>query len=112
MTLALLRTDWDGRWLGSACRGATPAGETRTTTLLSSASPGAGVCLNSGSRSPITLSGIATSSPGVTLAATPGQTVDVPGFTVTGSNTRNFIVEGFSIMRLWARGLSPDPPMG
>lgn len=88
--------------------GPTPVGVTCTTTLnpgadvqsaLSSASPGAVVCLNSGSWSPITLSGIAPSAPGVTLAATPGQTVVVPGFTVAGPNTRNLTIEGFSITR-------------
>jgi hypothetical protein len=64
---------------------------------LTSASPGAVVCLNSGSWSAITLSRIAPASPGVTLAATPGQTVVVPGFTVTGSSTRNLTIEGFDI---------------
>jgi hypothetical protein len=67
--------------------------------VLSSAAPGAVVCLNAGNWSAITLSGIAPASPGVTLAATPGQTVVVPGFTVTGSNTRNLTIEGFSITR-------------
>ncbi len=33
----------------------------------------------------------------MTLAATPGQTVVVPGFTVTGSNTQNLTIEGFAI---------------
>ena len=64
---------------------------------LTSASPGAVVCLNSGSWSAITLSRIAPASRGVTLAATPGQTVVVPGFTVTGSTTRNLTIEGFHI---------------
>ena len=64
---------------------------------LSSASPGAVVCLDPGGWSAITLTGIAPASPGVTLAATPGQTVVVPGITVSGSNTRNLTVEGFNI---------------
>lgn len=64
---------------------------------LSSASPGAVVCLNAGVWPAITLSSIAHASPGVTLAATPGQTVVVAGFTVTGSRTRNLTIEGFEI---------------
>ncbi len=84
----------------------TPAGVSCTQALnpganvgsaLSSASAGSVVCLNSGSWPAITLSGIAPASPGVTLAATPGQTVVVPGFTVTGSSTRNLTIEGFNI---------------
>jgi hypothetical protein len=67
--------------------------------VVSSAAPGAVVCLNPGNWSPITLSGIAPASPGVTLAAPPGQTVVVPGFTVTGSNTRNLTIEGFNITK-------------
>lgn len=86
----------------------TPAGVTCTQKLdagadvgseLSSASPGAVVCLNAGNWSAITLTSIAPDSPGVTLAATPGQTVVVPGITVTGSDTRNLTIEGFSITR-------------
>ena len=64
---------------------------------LSSASPGAVVCLNSGGWSAITLTSVAPASPGVTLAATPGETVDVPGFVINGSNTENVTVEGFNI---------------
>jgi hypothetical protein len=63
---------------------------------VSAASPGAVVCLNAGGWSAITLSSIAPASPGVTVAATPGQTVSVPGFTITGT-TRNLTVEGFDI---------------
>jgi hypothetical protein len=86
----------------------TPAGVTCTQTLdvgadveraLSSASPGAVVCLNPGSWPAIALTGIAPAAPGVTLAATPGQNVVVPGFTLAGSNTRNLTIEGFSITR-------------
>ena len=83
----------------------TPGGVSCTQTLnpganvgsaLSSASPGSVVCLNSGGWSAITLNGVAPAAPGVTLAATPGQTVDVPGITVTGT-TQNLTIEGFSI---------------
>jgi hypothetical protein len=86
----------------------TPAGVTCTQTLdagadvgraLSSASPGAVVCLNPGAWPAITLTGIAPEPPGVTLAAAPGQTVVVPGFTLLGSNTQNLTIEGFSITR-------------
>jgi hypothetical protein len=66
---------------------------------LSSASPGAVVCLNPGRWSAITLTGIAPGAPGVTLAATPGETVVVPGITLTGSDTSNLTIEGFSITR-------------
>jgi hypothetical protein len=65
--------------------------------VLASASPGAVVCLNSGRWSPITLTGISPAPPGVTLAATPGQTVVVPGFTLTGASTQNLTIEGFNI---------------
>lgn len=64
---------------------------------VSSAAAGSVVCLNSGSWSAISLSGIVPAAPGVTLAATPGQSVIVPGFTVTGANTQNLTIEGFSI---------------
>jgi hypothetical protein len=83
-----------------------PAGVSCTQTLspganvqsaVSSASAGSTVCLSSGSWSAITLTSIAPASPGVTLAARPGQTVVVPGFTVTGSGTRNLTIEGFDI---------------
>jgi len=82
----------------------TPSGVTCTQSLsagadvgsaLSSASPGAVVCLNSGGWSALTLSGITPSSPGVTLAAAPGSTVVVPGFSL--SDDSNLTVEGFSI---------------
>jgi hypothetical protein len=84
----------------------TPAGVTCSTTLdaganvqtaVAGASPGAVVCLNSGSWSAITLTSIAPASPGVTLAAAPGQTVVVPGFTITGTGTKNLTIEGFDI---------------
>ena len=84
----------------------TPGGVSCTQTLnpganvgsaLSSASPGSVVCLNSGGWSAITLNGVAPASPGVTLAATPGQTVSVPGFVVTGANTQNLTIEGFHV---------------
>jgi hypothetical protein len=64
---------------------------------VSSASPGAVVCLDPGSWSAIKLTSIAPAFPGVTLAATPGQAVVVPGFTVTGSNTQNLTIEGFDV---------------
>jgi hypothetical protein len=64
--------------------------------VLSSASPGAVVCLNSGSWSAIKLSSVTPASPGVTLAATPGQTVVVPGFNLTGTLS-NLTIEGFNI---------------
>ena len=84
----------------------TPSGVRCTRTLnpganvsnvLSSASPGSTICLNSGGWSSVTLNGVAPPSPGVTLAATPGQTVVVPGFEVTGRNTQNLTIEGFNI---------------
>ena len=84
----------------------TPSSVTCTRTLypgadvesvLSSASPGSVVCLSSGRWSATTLTSIAPASPGVTLAATPGQTVVVPGITVNGSNTKNLTIEGFNI---------------
>ena len=83
----------------------TPVGVTCSQTLnpganvqsaLSSASPGAVVCLNSGSWSAIKLSSVTPASPGVTLAATPGQTVVVPGFSLTGTLS-NLTIEGFNI---------------
>jgi len=91
----------------------TPSGVTCTRKLnagadvgsaLSSASPGAVVCLNSGSWSALTLTGVAPASPGVTLAATPGQTVVVPRIAIEGSNTRNLAIEGFNITQPSATG--------
>ena len=84
----------------------TPAGVSCTQTLnpgadvgrsLSSASPGAVVCLNSGSWPALTLTSVAPASPGVTLAATPGQTVTLPSVAIEGSNTQNLTIEGFNI---------------
>lgn len=84
----------------------TPTGLTCTTTLnagadvnaaLSAASPGSVVCLNSGSWSTLTLTSIAPASPGVTLAATPGETVEVPGIELNGANSQNLTIEGFNI---------------
>jgi hypothetical protein len=63
--------------------------------VVSGAAPGSVVCLNAGSWSAITLSGISPGAPGVTVAATPGQNVSVPGFTLSQDN--NLTIEGFSI---------------
>jgi hypothetical protein len=82
----------------------TPSGVTCTTKLnaganvnsaLSAASSGSTVCLNSGSWSAVSISNQNHAAPGVTLAATPGQTVVVPGFEISGSS--NLTVEGFNV---------------
>ena len=53
------------------------------------------MCLNSGSWSAVSISNQNHAAPGVTLAATPGQTVVVPGFEISGSS--NLTVEGFNV---------------
>ena len=81
----------------------TPTGVTCTSHLntgadveasLSAASPGATVCLNAGSWGVQSIAGVSPAS-NVTLAATPGQTVNVTGFRF--SNVSNLTVEGFYI---------------
>jgi hypothetical protein len=60
---------------------------------LASASPGQVVCLNAGSWSEQTITGLTPASPGVTLAAKPGATVTMAGLTTTGT-VNNLTVEG------------------
>jgi fibronectin type 3 domain-containing protein len=84
----------------------TSGGQACTTTLsvganvqnaLASAAPGAVICLNGGTWSAQTFSGIAPSGT-VTLQPTPGATVHIKGITLNGpGNTKNLTVQGFYI---------------
>ena len=60
---------------------------------LAAASPGQVVCLNAGSWSQQTLTGLTPASPGVTLAAKPGASVSMAGITTSGT-VNNLTVEG------------------
>lgn len=62
---------------------------------LAAASPGSVVCLNGGNWTGQQITGLTPLAPGVTLAATPGATVDVAGITTIGQ-VDNLTVEGIN----------------
>lgn len=82
-----------------------PAGVTCSTTLnagqdvdgaVGAATPGQTVCLNPGAWSSVVITSRAPASCCVTLAATPGQTVNIAGLELNGDDA-NLIIEGFTI---------------